>query len=87
MVLYTVDKKRGAKMFIKIKADAIDDHSMDEAIINTDQISWINLKDRSIRFADGSFLYLSNTEINKVIMATTEKIVILKDMYGPFTDI
>lgn len=74
-------------MFIKIKADAIDDHSMDEAIINTDQISWINLKDRSIRFADGSFLYLSNTEINKVIMATTEKIVILKDMYGPFTDI
>ena len=74
-------------MFIKIKADAVDDYNMDEAIINTDQISWINLKDRSIRFADGSFLYLSNTEINKVIMATTEKIVLLKNVYEPFTDI
>ena len=74
-------------MFIKIKADAVDDYNMDEAIINTDQISWINLKDRSIRFADGSFLYLSNSEINKVIMATTEKIVMLKNIYEPFTDI
>ena len=74
-------------MFIKIKADAVDDYNIDEAIINTDQISWINLKDRSIRFADGSFLYLSNSEINKVIMATTEKIVILKNVYEPFTDV
>lgn len=74
-------------MFIKIKADAVDDYNIDEAIINTDQISWINLKDRSIRFADGSFLYLSNSEINKVIMATTEKIVLLKDACGPFTDV
>jgi len=74
-------------MFIKIKATPIDDYNMDEAIINTDQISWINIKERSIRFADGSFLYLSNQELNKVIMATTEKIVLLKDMYEPFTDI
>ena len=74
-------------MFIKIKADVVDDYNMDEAIINTNQISWINLKDRSIRFADGSFLYLSNSELNKVIMATTEKIVILKDTLGPMVDI
>ena len=74
-------------MFIKIKADAVDDYNIDKAIINTDQISWINFKDRSIRFADGSFLYLSNSELNKVIMAVTEKIIILKDMYGPMTDI
>lgn len=74
-------------MFIKIKADAVDDYNIDEAIINIDQISWINLKDRSIRFADGSFLYLSNSEINKVIMATTEKIVLLKNVYEPFTDV
>ena len=74
-------------MFIKIKADAVDDYNIDEAIINTDQISWINFKDRSIRFADGSFLYLSNSELNKVIMAVTEKIIILKDACGPFTDV
>lgn len=74
-------------MFIKIKATAGDDYNIDEALINTDQISWINFNDRSIRFADGSFLYVSNSELNKVIMAVTEKIVILKDMYGPFTDI
>ena len=65
-------------MFIKIKADAVDDYNIDEALINTDQISWINIKERSIRFADGSFLYVSKQELNKVIMATTEKIVILK---------
>ena len=74
-------------MFIKIKADAVDDYNIDEAIINTNQISWINLKDRSIRFADGSFLYLSNSELNKVIMATTDKIVLLKNVYEPFTDV
>ena len=74
-------------MFIKIKADAVDDYNIDEAIINTDQISWINFKDRSIRFSDGSFLYVSTSELNKVIMAVTEKIIILKDACGPFTDV
>ena len=74
-------------MFIKIKATPIDDYNIDEAIINTDQISWINFKDRSVRFADGSFLYLSSSELNKVIMAVTEKIIILKDACGPFTDV
>lgn len=74
-------------MFIKIKATAGDDYNIDEVLINTDQISWINFIDRSIRFADGSFLYLSNSELNKVIMAVQEKITILKDIYGPLTDI
>lgn len=62
-------------MFIKIKADAVDDYNIDEALINTNQISWININDRSIRFADGSFLYVSNSELNKVIMATTEQFI------------
>ena len=74
-------------MFIKIKATPIDDYNIDEAIINTDQISWINIKEKGIRFADGSFLYLSSSELNKVIMAVTEKIIILKDACGPFTDV
>lgn len=72
-------------MFIKIKAAAIDDYNIDEAIINTDQISWINLKERHIRFADGSFLYVSNSELNKVLRAITDKITMLRDIYGPMT--
>lgn len=75
-------------MFIKIKADTIDGNSdTDEMIVNTNQISWINIKYRSIKFADGSFLYVSSQDLNKVIMAVTDKVVILKDMYEPFTDV
>lgn len=76
-------------MFINITVDNSRANFVDcdEARINTDQITWIDIKDKSIRFTDGSFLYLSSAELNKVIMATTEKIVILKDAFGPFTDV
>lgn len=65
-------------MFIKIKIDADRDTSMDEAYINTDQITWIDIEDKRIRFADASFLYVSESELDKVIMATTDKVIIGK---------
>ena len=63
-------------MIIKIKIDADRDTSMDEALINTDQITWIDIEDKHIRFADASFLYVSESELDKVIMATTDKVII-----------
>lgn len=58
-------------MFIKIKVDTTRDTSMDEALINTDQITWIDIEDKHIRFADASFLYVPESELERVIMATT----------------
>lgn len=63
-------------MFIKIKIDADRDTSMDEAYINTDQITWIDIEDKRIRFADASFLYVSESELDKVIMATTDMVIV-----------
>lgn len=65
-------------MFIKIKVDTDRDTSMDEALINTDQITWIDIEDKRIRFADASFIYVPKSELDKVIMATTEKVIIGK---------
>ncbi len=63
-------------MFIKIKED---EFSCDEVVINTDQIILINVKELRIKFIDGSSLFVPKSELDKVLMAITENIVMRKE--------